>query len=121
MVDSSILLAVPWTFLHFAAMLVFGVTSVESFALYLVASFVITNVLVSLLKSCEYNINKLRFILYACAVLVPVVFGVAFLAVSLRKSAYPGMADPIISFVGHTKPNLLGVRKDTPYCCDTHD
>lgn len=89
MVESSILLAVPWTFLHFAAMFAFGVTSVESLGLYLVASFAITNVLVSLLKSCEYNVNKLRFILYACAVLVPVVFGVAFIEVKLAQEGLP--------------------------------
>ena len=122
MVDASILLAFPWTFLHFAAMFAFGLTSVETFALYLVASFIITNVLVGLLNSREYLINKLRFSLYVCAVVVPVVFKVALFAVRLCRSIYLSMADPILAYASHIKPKLLGdASKDTPHCWETRD
>jgi|688.fasta_scaffold02726_8 hypothetical protein len=81
MLCSSITFAVTWTVLHFAAMFACDVSSVETFVKYLIVSFVITNVVLTTVSSREYFVNKLRYTLYACSVLVPVVYWILFSAI----------------------------------------
>ena len=90
MVDSSIMYAITWTVLHFAAMFAVDlthVTSMEACVKYLIMSFVITNVLLSTVSTHEYFVNKLRYTLYACSVLVPVVYWIIFSIIRYTRPA----------------------------------
>ena len=88
MVDSSVMYAITWTVLHVAAMFAVDlthVTSVEACVKYLIVSIVITNVLLSTVSTHEYFVNKLRYTLYACSILVPLIYWIVLSAIRYTR------------------------------------